>query len=83
MKRKPQGLTLAAELDRMRWDYSPGTDRSFLLASVERMFASVAWEITPQHLTPMAERPEGDSRDSNTEDFETQPLECLTFRRRS
>jgi len=83
MKRKPRGLTLAAELDRMRWDYSPGTDRSFLLASVEKMFASVAWEITPQHLTPMAERHNADSRDSTTEDFETQPLERLVFNRRS
>lgn len=83
MNRKPRGATLAAELDRMRWDYSPTTDRSFLLASVERMFASVAWEITPQHLTPMAEHREGDSQGSKAADFDTQPLERSVFNRRS
>jgi len=83
MNRKPQCLTLAAELDRMRWDYSPSTDRSFLLASVEKMFASVAWEITPQHLIPMTEPGDGDSQSSKPADFDTQPLESVTFDRRS
>jgi len=46
--------TLAATLDRTKWDYSPETDRSFLLSSVERVFASVAWEISSQHLAPTA-----------------------------
>ena len=52
--RKPRE-TLAWELDHTKWDYSSSTDRSFLLTSVQRMFAGVAWEIAPQHLTPVAE----------------------------
>lgn len=83
MNRKTRGPTLAAELDRTRWDYTPSTDRSFLLASVERMFASVAWEITPQHITPKTEPRAGDSHGSKSADFDTQPLESLAFNRRS
>ena len=53
MKRmKSPDRTLAATLDRTQWDYSPRTDRSFLLRSVRRLFASVSWEAAPQHLTP-------------------------------
>lgn len=79
--RKPQGSTLAAELDRTKWDYSPSTDRSFLLVSVERMFASVAWEIPPQHLAPMATPKVVGSHGAKAEDFETQPLDRLIFER--
>lgn len=69
--------SLASELDRTTWDYSPGKDGSFLLAPVARMFASISWEFRPQHIgmprvqrVPVIERP-------SPRDFETQPLEAL------
>ena len=72
-ERKAHLQTLAAALDRTKWDYSPETDRSFLLSSVERAFASVAWEISSQHLAPMAV----DSSAGTPAGHETQPLEKL------
>lgn len=62
MKRAPRSKTLAATLDRTKWDYSPATDRSFLLSSVERVFNSVAWEISSQHLAPISASVGTDSR---------------------
>jgi len=73
-ERKAHSQTLAATLDRTKWDYSPETDRSFLLSSVERVFASVAWEISSQHLAPMAV----DASAGVSERHETQPLDKLT-----
>ena len=75
--RKPRTQTLAALLDHTRWDYSEAADRSFLLASVETMFASVAWEVAPQHLTPMAATAVSDEAPTGRGDYETQPLERL------
>ena len=69
-ERNARSQTLAATLDRTKWDYSPETDRSFLLASVERVFASVAWEISSQHLAPMA----ADTSSEASAVYETQPL---------
>ena len=43
--RKP---TLASELDRTRWDYSPSNDRRFLLAPLSRIFESIAWGSKPR-----------------------------------
>jgi hypothetical protein len=45
MRRGKTIPTLAAALDRTQWDYSPDTDSRILLASVERLFESVAWGI--------------------------------------
>ena len=42
--RKP---TLAGELDRTRWDYSPSNDRRFLLAPLSRIFESIVWGSKP------------------------------------
>ncbi len=75
--RKLPPQTLAAVLDHTHWDYSAAADRRFLLVSVERMFASVAWEISPQHLTPMAAPVPPGSPVAGSADFETQPLERL------
>lgn len=69
--------TLAAVLDHTHWDYSAATDRRFLLVSVEKVFASVAWEIAPQHLAPMAVSVTPDSPEAGSADYETQPLERL------
>lgn len=71
---KPGAKTLAAELDRTKWDYNPATDRSFLLGSVKRMFASVAWEISPQHLAPAVTVGAADEPAKASGDFETRPL---------
>jgi len=71
---KPGAKTLAAELDRTKWDYNPVTDRSLLLGSVKRMFASVAWEISPQHLAPAVAVPSADKRTEGPGEFETRPL---------
>lgn len=40
--------TLAAALDRIRWDYSPAKDRRFLLAPLSRIFEAIAWESRPR-----------------------------------
>ena len=45
--------SLAAELDRTKWDYAPGSDRSFLLAPVGRIFGGLPWEVRAQHLAPV------------------------------
>ena len=74
MSEKKNTETLAFELDRTKWDYSPSKDRSFLLNSVERMFASVAWEIAPQHLTPVAETASVGVQAKKSTDHDTQPL---------
>ena len=66
--------TLASTLDRTQWDYSPSKDRSFLLTSVERMFASVSWEIAPQHLTPIADAGSTTPQRRPVAKFETRPL---------
>lgn len=71
---KPGAKTLAAELDRTKWDYNPATDRSFLLGSVKRMFASVAWETTPRHLTPATVVATAEKTTKGSGDFETRPL---------
>ena len=39
--------TLAAALDRIRWDYSPAKDRRFLLAPLSRIFEAISWESRP------------------------------------
>ena len=65
--RKP---TLAAALDRIRWDYSPAKDRRFLLAPLSRVFEAIAWESWP--------RPdESDRENDSAEDADTQPVESL------
>lgn len=74
--RKAGSQTLAATLDRTKWDYSPETDRSFLLSSVERVFASVAWEVPSQHLTPVTAEASSGPSTSN----ETQPLKNVISR---
>ncbi len=74
---KPGAKTLAAELDRTKWDYNPATDRSFLLGSVKRMFASVAWEISPQHLAPAIAVQTADRPAKGPGEFETRPLPCV------
>ena len=74
---KPPTQTLAAALDHTQWDYSAAADRRFLLISVERMFAGVAWEVSPQHLAPMVESVTPDPGEDVSSDFETQPLERL------
>jgi len=71
---KAGAKTLAAELDRTKWDYNPATDRSFLLGSVKRMFASVAWEISPQHLAPAVTAAAEETSTKASGDFETRPL---------
>ena len=71
---KPGAKSLAAELDRTKWDYNPATDRSFLLGSVKRMFASVAWEISPQHLAPAVAVAAADESAKGSGEFETRPL---------
>ena len=53
-EKKTPARTLAAVLDHTHWDYSTATDRRFLLVSVEKVFASVAWEIA--HWTPCQRR---------------------------
>jgi hypothetical protein len=75
--RKPARQTLAAVLDHTQWDYSAAADRRFLLTSVERTFASVAWEISPQHLAPMAATATPGAPAADSAEFETQPLERL------
>jgi hypothetical protein len=75
--RKPPTQTLAAALDHTQWDYSAAADRRFLLVPVERMFASVAWEISPQHLEPMAATVTPGSPAADSAEYETQPLERL------
>ncbi len=40
--------TLAAALDRIRWDYSPAKDRRFLLAPLSRIFEAIAWDSRPR-----------------------------------
>jgi hypothetical protein len=75
--RKPPTQTLAAALDRTQWDYSAAADRRFLLVSVERVFASVAWEISPEHLEPMTAAVKPGSPAASSADYETQPLERL------
>ncbi len=71
---KPDAKTLAMELDRTKWDYNPATDRSFLLGSVKRMFASVAWEVSPQHLVPAVAVPTVEPPVRGSGDYETRPL---------
>lgn len=44
--------TIAAELARTRWDYSPGQDRTFLLDPVGRFFHDLPWETKARHLGP-------------------------------
>jgi hypothetical protein len=79
--RKPEGKTLAAELDRTRWDYSAAKDRSFLLTSVLNTFASVAWEIAPQHLTPVRGSQENGSGSGEADGVDTRPIERLDLNR--
>jgi len=71
---KSGAKSLAAELDRTKWDYNSATDRSFLLGSVKRMFASVAWEISPQHLAPAVAAAAEETSTTASGDFETRPL---------
>ena len=59
--RKP---TLAAALDRIRWDYSPTKDRRFLLAPLSRMFEAIAWESRPR---PDKPEPKPEDPDKNVE----------------
>jgi hypothetical protein len=73
--KKPARQSLAAVLDHTQWDYSAAADRRFLLTSVERTFASVAWEISPQHLAPVAAPATPVSPKADSDDYETQPLE--------
>jgi hypothetical protein len=77
MSDKRPSSTLAAELDRTTWDYSPGRDGNFLLAPVARMFASVSWEFRPQHLGLRPVRKVQVISRSNGAEFETQPLEPI------
>lgn len=75
--RRPGAKTLAAELDRTKWDYDPATDRSFLLGSVKRMFASVEWEISSQHLAPAVAVAAAEPHTTGSADYETRPLPRL------
>jgi len=65
--RKP---TLAGELDRTRWDYSPSKDRRFLLAPLSRIFESIAWGSKPRPDEP-------DRENDSAEDVESQSVESL------
>ena len=72
-----RSLTLAAELDRTTWDYSPDKDGRFLLAPVARMFASVSWEFRPQHIgMPRVQQLHVIERQPLPE-LDTQPIEAL------
>lgn len=76
MKRlEPDGKTLAAELDRTKWDYNAAKDRSFLLTSVLRTFASVAWEVKPQHLTPVQKNQPASVGVREPNEADTQPID--------
>ena len=59
--RKP---TLAAALDRIRWDYSPAKDRRFLLAPLSRIFEAIAWDSRPRSDTS---EPKPEDPDKNVE----------------
>jgi hypothetical protein len=45
--------TLAAALDRMRWDYSPDKDRRFLLDPIGKIFQNLPWEARAYNLGPV------------------------------
>jgi hypothetical protein len=53
VKHDPRRTTLAAELDRTRWDYAPEKDRRFLLDPIGEIFAKLPWEARAFHLGPM------------------------------
>ncbi len=57
--RKP---TLAAALDRTRWDYSPAKDRRFLLAPLSRIFERFVWESRSHPDTPKPKPEEPDEK---------------------
>ncbi len=56
--------TLAAALDRIRWDYSPAKDRRFLLAPLSRIFEAIPWESRPR---PDTSEPKPEDPDKNVE----------------
>jgi len=62
MKHDRHSSSIAAVLDRTRWDFSPGQDRSFLLDPVGQFFGELPWEARPQYLGPVANFPELDVR---------------------
>jgi len=81
---KDRPATLASELDRTRWDYSPRKDRSFLLAPLARLFSSIAWEFRPKHLGPASVPDEPEIEAETIEEVEATPGESAenTDRRR-
>jgi len=69
--------SLAAELDRTRWDYAPGSDRSFLLAPVGRIFGGLPWEVRAQHLAPVPFSEILETGKDLESVFDTRPLPIL------
>ena len=53
MNRSRSTTTLAAALDRMRWDYAPEKDRRFLLDPIGKIFSSLPWEARAYNLGPV------------------------------